>query len=188
MKIGFQGDIFSNSEEACKKFIQKMNFNTAQLIPLISSKNVVDALLKKEIDYGVMALKNSIAGPVIETKEVLNNSIQLIETLDLPIHHCLFKKTADSDINFVASHIQALNQTKETRKNILNNVIEIECLDTALAAKMLSEGKYPNNYAVICRENAGLFFKLFLMAKNIEDNKSNLTTFGLFKLKNYTSF
>ena len=94
------------------------------------------------------------------------------------------KKQKKSSIQYVASHIQALQQTKGTRKKILKNIPEIECLDTALAAKKLSKGEYPENYAVICRENAGLFFNLTLVAKNIEDDPFNKTTFGFFKLKN----
>ncbi len=183
MKIGFQGDLFSNSEEASQIFAKKMYFENVEFIPLISSKNVVKNLITKNIDFGVMATKNIIAGDVIETKEALTPNIELISSIDLPIHHCLFKKTENSSILYVASHIQALQQTKETRKKILKDVPEIECSDTSLAAKMLANGKYPENYGVICRENAGLFFNLFLVAKNIEDNPFNTTRFGLFQLK-----
>ena len=184
MRIGFQGDYLSNSEEASQKFSEKLNLTNAEFIPLISSQNVVTALLNNQIDFGVMATKNIVAGEVVETKKALTPEIELFDTLDLPIHHCLFKKSHKSSIKYVASHIQALHQTRESRKQILKNVIEIECTDTALAAKMLFNGEYPENYAVICRENAGNFFNLTLMAKNIEDNPFNMTSFGLFKLKN----
>ena len=183
MRIGFQGDYLSNSEEASQKFAEKLNSTHVEFVPLISSQNVVSELLSKQIDFGVMAIKNIVAGDVVETKEALTPQIELFDTLDIPIHHCLFKKSPQSNIEYVASHIQALHQTQETRKKILKNVIEIECTDTALAAKMLFNGEYPENYAVICRENAGNFFNLTLVEKNIEDNPFNTTTFGLFKLK-----
>ena len=184
MRIGFQGDYLSNSEEASQKFAEILHLKNVMFIPLISSQNVVSHLINKKIDFGVMATKNIVAGEVIETKKALIPDIELISSLDLPIHHCLFKKTKKSSIQYVASHIQALQQTKGTRKKILKNIPEIECLDTALAAKKLSNGEYPENYAVICRENAGLFFNLTLVAKNIEDDPFNKTTFGFFKLKN----
>ena len=98
--------------------------------------------------------------------------------------HSLFTKNKNDQIKFVASHIQALNQTKGTRQKLIPNATEIECTDTAYAAKMLAEEKYPNTYAIICRKNTGLFYNLFLLAENIEDNPENKTTFGLFKLKN----
>ena len=70
-----------------------------------------------------------------------------------------------------------------SRKTILKNVIDVECIDTAIAAKMLAKGQYGEDYAVICRKNAGELFGLHLLAENIEDDKSNKTLFGLFKLK-----
>ena len=183
MKIGFQGDIGSNSEEATYKFIEK--FNNASIVPvaLVSSKNVVSALLNKEIDFGVMALNNSIIGEVVETRDAMDKNLELIDTVEIPIHHCLFVKDKNSKIRYVASHIQALMQTAVNRKNIFNNTTDIECIDTAVAAKMLAEGQYGEDYAVICRKNAGEIYGLHLMAENIEDDKTNKTLFGLFKLK-----
>ena len=183
MKIGFQGDIFSNAEEATDSFIRKLNIENVTPVALITSKNVVTSLINKEIDYGVMAIKNSIAGNVAETKEALTEQIELVDTLEINIHHCLFVKNNQAKIRYVASHIQALMQTVNNRKKILNNVTEVECNDTAISAKMLFNGKYPEDYAVICRKNAGKFYGLHLLAENIEDNKSNKTLFGLYKLK-----
>lgn len=184
IKIGFQGDVDSNSEEASHKFATELNLKNIIYIPLITSQNVVRALENKEIDFGVMAIKNNSAGPVIETQKALTEKINLIKSIDIKIHHALFTKTKKCQIKFIASHIQALNQTKTNCKKILPNTIQIECSDTAVAAKMLAEEKYPNTYAVICRKNAGLNYNLFLLAENIEDNPDNKTTFGLFELKN----
>lgn len=182
MKIGFQGDLFSNSEEASQIFAKKMHFENVEFIPLISSKNVVENLITKKIDYGVMATKNSIVGDVVETIDALTSKIKCISLVEIPIHHCLFKKTPISRIEYIASHIQALNQTRKTRELLFKNICEVECLDTALAAKMLAFGEYPENYGVICRQNAGEFYNLTLVQKNIEDTPLNQTTFGLFCL------
>lgn len=184
MKIGFQGDIGSNSEIAAQKLAEKFQFQNISFVPLINSQNVVNALSKKQVDYGVMATKNIIAGDVEETLLALTPNIELIDTITLPIHHFLFKKNKTAQIKYVASHIQALKQTQETRKKLFSfDVKEVECSDTALAAKMLSDGIYPDSYGVICREETGKMFQLTLVAKNIEDDKTNQTFFGLFKLK-----
>lgn len=183
MKIGFQGDIGSHSEAATQKFVQNFNFSCVEQFPLLNSKNVVEALEKGQIDYGVMATENSVVGEVSETRGALNNNIEMLGEIKLPIHHCLFIKSKDAQIDFVASHIQALKQTAQTRRKILPEAKEVVCVDTALAAKMLSGGDYPQNYAVICRQNAGLHYHLNLYAKNIEDDPSNETTFGLFALR-----
>ena len=184
MKIGYQGDFFSNSEEAAHLLVKKRGIQNAIFIPLISSQNVINALKNKEIDFGVMAIQNKIAGPVLETSLALTKEYEQIDTLALPIHHCLFKKTKTSAINVVTSHIQALLQTKNYRKKFFPYLQEIESEDTALAAKKLSTGEISDSHAIICRKNAGLFYGLFLIKENIEDDKKNETTFGLFQLKN----
>lgn len=183
MKIGFQGDIGSNAEEATGKFVDILKNNKLEQVALITSKNVVSALLDKKIKYGVMAIRNSIIGEVIETKNAINEKIEMIDSIEIDIHHCLFAKNENSLLQYVASHIQALQQTEKTRAKILKDVQEVECIDTALAAKMLYDGEYSENYAVICRKNAGNIYGLKLIAENIEDDKSNKTTFGLFRLK-----
>ena len=183
MKIGFQGDLFSNSEEAAFQFSKIHELKIDKFIPLISSKRVVDALLNKKIDYGVLAIQNKIAGIVKETEEDLTDKIELIDTLSLQIHHSLFKKNKNSKIDFIASHIQALNQTKAYRRKNFSHIKEIESEDTGISAKKLSTGEYPENYAVICKKSAGKFYNLFLIDENIEDDKKNKTLFGLFKLK-----
>lgn len=71
MKIGFQGDLFSNSEEASLQFSKICGLKIDKFMPLISSKRVVESLLNKEIDYGVLAIQNKIAGIVKETEEAL---------------------------------------------------------------------------------------------------------------------
>lgn len=184
MKIGFQGDIGSNAEYAAQKLIKKFNLKEACLIPLTTSQNVVAALSKQNIDYGVMATKNSLAGDVTETTNALTDNIELEDTIEIAVHHCIFTKSPKSQISHIASHIQALKQTAATRKKILPQATEVECADTALAAKMLYQGDYPEDYAVICRKNIGLKYGLHLFKENIEDAHPNKTTFGLFALKN----
>ena len=162
--------------------IPEFEFKNADQVPLLTSKNVASALSQRDVDYGVMAIRNSIAGEVVETKEALSDNIELLGKTEIPIHHCVFTKSSHSKVDFVASHIQALKQTIHTRQKILPEAKEVECIDTALAAKMLFEGEYPENYAVICHKNAGERYGLHLLAENIEDDKINKTTFGLFRL------
>lgn len=186
MKIGFQGDIGSYAEKATQKFIKQFDFKDVEQIPLITSKNVVSALSENNIDYGVMAIENSTVGEVAETKDALNESIELVAKNRIPIHHCIFTKAPNTKVLCVASHIQALKQTVNTRKKIFSEIKEVECTDTALAAKMLHDGKYPKNYAVICHKNTGKKYGLYLLKENIEDKTTNKTTFGLFCVKKHT--
>ncbi len=181
-KIGFQGTKGSFAEKATEVIVEQKHLQ-AEMIALLSSYNVVQALMEHKIDYGVMAIRNSIAGVVVETQKALNDDIELLEQIQIPICHCLFVKSADKQIRAVASHIQALKQTKNTRNKILKETDEIECADTAIAAKMLHDGEFSDDVAVICSKKAGEFYGLKLYAQNIADDPSNRTTFGFFRLK-----
>ena len=186
MKIGYQGIEGSNSEEAAINLAYKLGIKDYELIPLVSSKNVIGNLKRGTIDYAVVAAKNSLGGTVIETFEAIKNEyLELIATEILQIHHCIFKKNGidKSDIKVIASHIQALKQTKENICELFPNSSEKEVEDTALAAKMLSEGILADNVAVICRKNAGYkYANLEMIFENVEDNIENFTEFRMFKM------
>ncbi len=189
MNIGFQGIEASNSEEAAKLFANKLNIKNANFIPLTTAQNVADKLKGNEIDFGVFAIRNKLGGEVIETKNALKGNeeiFQKIDTLILKVHHSVFKKSKDvkeQDLKIIASHIQALLQTKNFRKAHFSSLQEMEVEDTAIAAKYLAEGKLNSDVAVVCKKEAGLMFGLDLMYENIEDDKENLTEFGIFVRK-----
>lgn len=169
-----------------------MNRNEVNLVPLVDSMSAVNALKNKKVDYIVVATKNSIAGTVMETYNAIkDNYLHLVGTVVLPIHHCLFKKkgVANDKIDTIASHVQALSQTKNYRNKYFPNCQEREMSDTAISAKYLSEGLLGDNCAVICRDNAGLMYDLELIQMNIEDCENNRTEFRIFKLpeENYSN-
>lgn len=183
MKIGFQGDWGSNNEVATKRFIENIN-EKVELIPLISSKNVVSALKEGEIDFGVMAIENNIGGIVNETQKALyEEKIECLMKIQIDIHHCVFVKDEEisqDEIKFVASHEQALFQTKENLNKLFKEAKLVAIADTAIGAKQLNDGILTKDYAVVCSKQAGVMNNLHLLYENIEDKKS-VTTFGLFR-------
>ncbi len=175
---------FSNSEEAAEMFIRKNRWNGIDIFPLMSSSAVIAALEEDTIDYGVVATKNIVAGPVEETTKSLEEkkNIDVYQTVDVPIHHCLFVKHEGCKIDSIASHIQAILQCESNLERLVPSAKRIEVEDTAYAAEMLSEGSLPDNVGVICRKDAGENYDLFLIAENIEDDPQNTTTFSLLRL------
>lgn len=184
IKIGYQGIPGSNSEEVAKQFANKNLLEEYSLIPLISSYFVTKNLKNNDIDFGVMAVYNTLGGEVKETKKAIEfeNFIE-VDEITIPIHHCLFKrKDFKGEIKVIISHEQALLQTKQNRKNLYPNCKEKIYMDTALAAKDLSEGNLNQNVGILCRKNAGeMYNNLELMKENLEDNSNNFTTFKIYK-------
>lgn len=195
-KIGFQGIVGSNAEEAAKLFVEKNKkskhiisdlLENVEFIPCITSQNTITSLKNGNIDYAVVATKNTLGGTVEETFQAINQEyLMFMGTEILPIHHCLFKKKGVelSKIDTVCSHPQALIQTEITRERYFPDMEEFSYADTALAAENLANNILPDNYAVICRKNAGLSFGLELIQENIEDSKDNYTEFRIYKTTN----
>lgn len=191
MKIGYQGTQGSFSEIAAEKLIEKENYSNCVLIPLASSENVCKELEEGNIDFGVVAVENSIGGEVFETKKAFQSRrIHEISGVAIPIAQCLFKKNdqiKNIDLQFVASHQQALVQCEKTLQNILNDYNTVTVEDTALAAKRLASGVYEENTAVICSMKAGQINNLVLVQDNIQDRAGNTTYFKLIRLKQKSS-
>ncbi len=182
--IGYQGVEGSNSEQAALQFAIKNKFNSYQLLPLVSSFNVLDNVIKKRIDFGVVAVRNSKGGTVKESKLVLDHlHITKKDEITIPITHHLFVKDDTikvEDITGIVSHPQAFKQCEKTLQNNYNHLQLINDEDTATAARKLSLGILSRTSAVLCRLNAGDMNNLHLLQSNLEDSEDNKTTFEIY--------
>lgn len=185
IKVAYMGIPGSNSEQAAAELAGAMGWGSYELIPKEDSMNTVAALDDGEAEYGVVASSNITAGPVAETVRTLEGrlDIETLRALWLPIHHCAFVLKPECEIRHVASHIQALMQTKMHLAMLFPGADMVEVSDTAVAAEMLSEGRLSGDTAVICRRNAGEMFGLTMIHENIEDLEGNMTEFKLLRLK-----
>lgn len=186
MKIGYMGIPGSFSEAAALELVKKNQFEEVEYVPLVCAANILQALKEGSVDYGVLGVENSSAGPVSEFVENFSHiSYNHLDTFVLPIHHCLFKRSKDTPaahLTAVASHPQALSQTKATRKSNWPQLVDQDIDDTAIGAEWLAKGILPHTTAVICSRIAGESWGLDLMAENIEDSSTNRTTFWLLTL------
>jgi prephenate dehydratase len=184
-KVGYMGIPFSNSEEMAMVFSKKFDLRDIELVPLMSARNVMDELVARRIDYGVLAVENRFAG-IVEESRIAKAGIRNLKELDQmwsPIHHCVFKKNKDDKVTSLVSHIQALMQSKNNLKEIYPGAEFVECEDTAYAAEMLAKGELPEGAAAVCRRDAGEHYGLYLDNENIEDNKDNMTKFSLVRME-----
>ena len=184
-RIGYMGIPLSNSEHMAKEFSEKFNITDCELVALMSAKNVVNALISGEIEYGVLATMNRFAGTVLETSSVLKGryDIEKIDSMWTPIHHCVFTLNGNVKVTRVVSHVQALLQSENNLKRLYPDAIWEECEDTAYAAEMLSKSELPEGSAAVCRKEAGEFYNLHLANENVEDNEGNMTLFSFVRMK-----
>lgn len=184
IKVGYMGIPFSNSEEMAMVFSKKFDLKDVELVPLMSARNVLDELVARRIDYGVLAVENKFAG-IVEESRVAKMGVRNLIELDLmwsPIHHCVFKRDKDDKVTSLVSHVQALMQSSGNLKRLYPEASFVECEDTAYAAEMLAKGELPEGSAAVCRRDAGEHYGLYLDNENVEDNKDNMTKFSLVRL------
>lgn len=184
-RVGYMGIPGSFSEIAAEKLLEQMGMDQAELVPLVCAKNILEALQEGSIQYGVLGVRNTTAGPVSEFIHAFGDvAYDLLGEYVLPIHHCLFKKAEMSmgQLKEVASHPQAIRQTYKTRARHWSKLAGKEIEDTAIGAEWLAKGVLPETTAVICSIKAGTSWGLDLVAENIEDSSENKTTFWLLKL------
>ena len=184
-RIGYMGIPLSNSEHMAKRFSEKFGITDCELVPLMSAKNVVDALVRGDIEYGVLATMNRFAGTVIETRDALRDryDIEKIDSEWIPIHHCVFLRNKGDRVTLLYSHVQALLQSEMNLKRLYPDAELRDCEDTAYAAEMLSKGLLPEGSAAVCRKEAGEFYDLYLDNENVEDRKENMTLFSFIRMR-----
>jgi chorismate mutase / prephenate dehydratase len=183
MKIAFFGHPGSYTHLAALEYIKKLEIDNPMLLPCETPKEVV-AYVDSGHYLGILPIHNSTAGDVSDHVSVLGSDYKEISKIKLPIHHFLLKR-ADVDenkITFLYSHSQAFSQCKKAISEMEG--IEIrEYKSTSTAARDLSIGKIPKQSWVIASKLSANIYDLQIIQKNIEDEKSNKTTFIVFEKK-----
>ena len=72
-KIGYMGIPGSFSEVAANELLAQAGMTETELVPLVCAKNILEAMQKGEVQYGVLGVENSTAGPVGEFVHTFEN-------------------------------------------------------------------------------------------------------------------
>lgn len=190
IRIGYQGIENSNNNRAAEALRNRLpkEQQDAELIPLVTSKNVMSALRSGEIDMGVMAFEATDGWIVPETAEATAGAqLEIVDTVINEIHHFLFRKSRKipaEQIRAVASHPAALLVCSNHIKKLLPQAVKQEMEDTALAAKMLADGTLSEDTAVICSKEAGVENGLDLLQADVQDRNPNGVIFKLVRCEN----
>lgn len=187
IKIGIQGNKGSFSEEAARIFVDRKKLTNVQFEYLISSINVLTAIDKNKIDYGILAIENARGGVVIESVEGLAGyCCQIIDMFHFKVNQNLLTLSGVTakQISAIHSHQQALRQCRDYLADNFWSCPLIEEDDTAEAARRLKLGELVPTTAVIASKDCAKLYGLEIFQENIHDLKNNLTLFlGVSKKK-----
>ncbi|MCL2192619.1 MAG: chorismate mutase [Treponema sp.] len=168
--VACQGTEGANSMTACERLFERpsiMYFNTFE--------GVFAAVDKGLCQYGILPIENSLHGSVTDVYDLMNRyRFSIVQSAKLKINHALLAKPGVklADIRKIYSHEQALGQCSEFLKGF-----EVEaCENTALAAKMISEGSATDVAAISSIQCAELY-NLSILSEDVQNSDNNYTKF-----------
>lgn len=175
MKIAIQGFEGCFHQVAAERYYGKQT----EIASCASFAELVRRVKQEdEVDGGVMAIENSIAGSILPNYTLLKNSgLHIVGELYLQINQHLMVlpgQTMD-DIREVHSHPMALLQCVDFLEKY-PHIKLVETEDTALSAKHVRQKKL-KSVAAIAGKLAADIFDLDIIAQNIHTAKNNYTRF-----------
>lgn len=179
-KIAIQGAKGSNHHKVARDFYG----DTVTLKECLSFDILVDSLLDKTAQMGIMAIENTIAGSIIPNYALIDaNNLHICGEQYLNIHHHLMALPGQKieDIKEVCSHPMALLQCKMFFKNY-PHIKLVEDVDTAEVAKRIAKNQL-KGVAAIAPKLAAEIFGLEVLEDEIQTMKDNSTRFVIVQTK-----
>lgn len=172
IKIAIQGELGAYSHIAANDLYKDAEIKTCATFEETFKQAYEDSSYKI-----IIPIENSLAGRVADIHYLLPKyKLQIYDEYFLNVEHYLLCKpeATINDIKFVRSHAQAIGQCQ----NLINKkkFQPIVSADTAGSAKDLAIGN-DKSIAAIASGLSAKIYKLKILEKNIEDDKSNVTRF-----------
>jgi prephenate dehydratase len=177
-RVAFQGERGAFSEDAVLTF-----FSDVELLPRRYIADVFEAVLEKDVDFGVVPVENSQAGSINDTYDLLlNYPLNIFGEIHLRISHCLMALPGETlkGIKVIYSHPQALAQCEEFLRKLKAEIVPT--YDTAGSAKKIKEGRLKGS-AAVASKRAAQIYGLEILAEGIETNPNNYTRFFVLSKK-----
>lgn len=177
-RIAIQGIIGSFHHQVAQEYFGA----DVEVDECLSFDKLIDSLLSGKSDLAVMAIENSIAGPIIPNYALIDkNNLHIIGEHYLDIHQNLMALKGQNikDILEVHSHPMALLQCMEFLKNH-PNIKLVEDKDTAETARRIHENQL-KGIAAIASKTASEMYDLEILAPEIQTINNNMTRFVIIK-------
>ena len=177
-KIAIQGIKGSFHHQVAQEYY----YQNVEVDECLSFEELVDSLLSGKSDQAVMAIENSIAGPIIPNYALIDkNNLHIIGEHYLDIHQNLMalKGQKMEDILEVHSHPMALLQCMEFLKKY-PNIKLVEDKDTAETARRIHQNQL-EGIAAIASKTASEMYELEILAPEIQTINNNMTRFVIIK-------
>jgi len=184
-RIAIQGGYGAFHEIAANHYFENEDI---EIVPRNTFKDLFKALKQGQVDFGITAIENSIAGSILPNYTLLLESkLSIVGEIFLRIKQNLVAMPGQTikDIKEVRSHPMAILQCQRFFDDH-PKITLIDSMDTALSAKDIAEHKTMGAGAISSLQ-AAKKYNLEIIAKGIETHKMNYTRFLILKGKNGVS-
>ena len=181
-RIAIQGGYGAFHEIAALHYFEDENI---EILPRNTFKDLMKSLKKKQVDYGIMAIENSLAGSILPNYNLMKDShMKIIGEIYLRIRQNLVALPGQTiqDLREVYSHPMAILQCQQFF-DAYPFIKLVESMDTALSAKDIRENNL-TGIGAIASTLAARKYELNILAESIETNKMNYTRFLILKENN----
>ena len=175
-KIAIQGIAGSFHEDAARKYF---GVEDIEVVECKTFKSVCELVDSDQVDIGVMAIENSIAGSLLQNYSLIRDfHLRIIGEVYVHIQMNLMMLPGGKkeNIKTVYSHPVAILQCREYIEKYLPDAKIRENQDTAASGKMLVEDNLTNAAAIGNLRTADIY-GLNVLETGIESNKKNYTRF-----------
>lgn len=181
-RIAIQGGFGAFHEIAAVHYFENENI---EIVPRSTFKDLFKALKLGQVDFGITAIENSLAGSILPNYTLLQESkMKIIGEIYLRIKQNLVALPGEtiSSIKEVYSHPMAILQCFKFFEDY-PHIRLIDSEDTALSAKMIYDNKL-KGVGAISSTLAANKYQLNILASGIETNKMNYTRFLILQARN----
>lgn len=179
MRIGILGPEGTFSEMAALQWLKERgdgDVENAEIKYYETIFDVSEGIVRREVDYGIIPIENSLEGSVGETLDLLSGEnssggVQIVGEILVPIKICLLSKGSFAKIRTLVSHPHALAQCKRfIRERLRITGVKVKSVDsTAIAAKRAQGNE---ELAALASEAAAKRYDLKILMANVQDQES----------------
>ncbi|WP_109829802.1 prephenate dehydratase [Reichenbachiella versicolor] len=180
MEVGIQGVLGSFHDQAASIYF--VEENEICLKPFHDFRSLAKAVSSKELDYGVMAIENTIAGSILPNYALMNEydlEISGEVYIRIQMNFIAHPGTKVEELTHVYSHPMALLQCADYLSKYPNLKLT-ESDDTADSVRMVKEEGMMHAGAIASKKAADIF-GMQMLDEDIETNKKNYTRFLILK-------
>lgn len=174
IKVAIQGIKGSFHHIAAKKLFVE----SVEVLECLTFDQAINAVVDSEVDAGIIAIENSIAGSILPNYALIDDfNLQIIDECYIDIQHHLMALEGStlSTITEVHSHPMALLQCKAFFKNY-PRIKLVEAKDTAEVARHINLNSIAG-IAAIASEEAANSYGLQILERSIQTIEQNETRF-----------